>query len=601
MNKFSFFSGRGIKENYPKSTITLEDFVNKIKSSTYRDQIEKIRHAKTKGIRKHLKEALDYVTIAGIFKTRNLEDIEFFSSLCVLDFDGIENVEEIKDRLKENRFVCFMFVSPSGKGIKIVVKIPSCDDVESYSNIAESLYDFFENMYGLKGDRSTKDASRACFVSYDKEAYYNKESEIFKPKTIERTIKKTAKNTQEVKQLEKVDRSEIEAKEIMKLLYRGLTREQIYEQMLSFSKWAAEGQHYRNVTFEKVYSHYLEKQKELKTKYELRPMPLRELLDKEISYSYFIQDMFAESTINMLFSSPSKGKSLMSLYMAFCVAAGQEFLGLKTIKSGVAYFDWENAEHTIQMRSRAIKEGLGDVFDKFDHSKLHFFIGNGSIMETRSKASSVKQDFIETFEEFVKEKNIRFVVIDTIRRLGAFDENDAGAINTIYSEFLNYFRTKYGITFLFLHHANKEGKYRGSIDLEAICDAVYEVNDDNNVRSIKVRKKRNNELDELHFNAEFDNDENNILQKLTFKVVDKPESKMMIDFRILKDMLFNGEKFKHGENYNKKEFLDSIMGVLDCSLTTAKTKLNYLIERGLVKGEGRNWQVIANVRFNEDE
>ena len=70
-----------------------------------------------------------------------------------------------------------MFTSPSGKGLKVVHKIhPISDAGGDHISIANKVFENYFARYsfiGLNIDYKCRDWNRLCYLSYDRDAYYN--------------------------------------------------------------------------------------------------------------------------------------------------------------------------------------------------------------------------------------------------------------------------------------------------------------------------------------------------------------------------------------------------------------------------------------------
>ncbi len=108
--------------------ITLEKCIDRIKTGKSESNINLIR-----GGNKEVKKKLPAVVFAGEFTERNKKGLVNHSGLMVVDFDKYPDNETLLNHLEElkqiNNFVC-LFISPSGNGIKGVVKIPPCNAIE---------------------------------------------------------------------------------------------------------------------------------------------------------------------------------------------------------------------------------------------------------------------------------------------------------------------------------------------------------------------------------------------------------------------------------------------------------------------------------------
>ena len=126
------------------------------------------------------KNILPLVTFAGTFTTRAKSALKKSSGLAILDFDHIQNLDKLKEDINNDKYTFSSFISPSGDGLKVLVKIPPVPNDEVYKEYYLELqkhYDKYE-----KTDDANKDISRACFLSIDKNIYINSDSETFTEK-----------------------------------------------------------------------------------------------------------------------------------------------------------------------------------------------------------------------------------------------------------------------------------------------------------------------------------------------------------------------------------------------------------------------------------
>lgn len=187
--KLSFFDNAF--ERDPIDEITLPELVKMIQGGTWKKKVETLREALESHGRKKYDEAkreLPAVMLSGWTKTRrsdaSQEEREIHhSGFLQGDFDGKDHphlsVDEIMDLVEADPHVQAAFVSPSGEGVKAVIRIPA--EVETHKRAFESASEHFESL-GLKLDASTKDPGRLCFVSHDPDAWIRREANAFKPK-----------------------------------------------------------------------------------------------------------------------------------------------------------------------------------------------------------------------------------------------------------------------------------------------------------------------------------------------------------------------------------------------------------------------------------
>jgi hypothetical protein len=146
-------------------------------SETTRDLVKKIRLEKRKPERQELKKQLPAICFSGTFNKRTDASLIEHSGLICLDFDGYTKSKELlqdKENLSKNKYVFSVFISPSGNGLKVLVKIPA--DAENHTNYFNSLEKYFNSPYF---DKTSKNVSRVCYESYDPLLHINENSSIW--------------------------------------------------------------------------------------------------------------------------------------------------------------------------------------------------------------------------------------------------------------------------------------------------------------------------------------------------------------------------------------------------------------------------------------
>ena len=156
-----------------------------IKSGTYKNAITYLRKSLAddkKEAAERAKKSLPAFTPSATFKGgRKMEFLTNYNGLMVLDIDKLEKekLQQCKTKIRMDDFVFASFVSPSGNGIKIFVKVSSV--AEQHKETFLALQRYFEELLAVEIDKSGKDITRLCFFSYDPELYLNINAEIFAP------------------------------------------------------------------------------------------------------------------------------------------------------------------------------------------------------------------------------------------------------------------------------------------------------------------------------------------------------------------------------------------------------------------------------------
>ena len=127
--------------------------------------------------KKIYKNRLPLFGFGGTFTSRSNKNLVKHSMLACLDFDHIPNVDEAKRQIMEDSYTFCVFVSPSGDGLKVLVRIPLVDNDKDYKAFYVELRKHY-NQYG-ETDASTSDIARATFVSHDPDIFCNVDSEMF--------------------------------------------------------------------------------------------------------------------------------------------------------------------------------------------------------------------------------------------------------------------------------------------------------------------------------------------------------------------------------------------------------------------------------------
>jgi len=158
--------------------IPIMEFINNVRSGKYQDQINEIRNENDIETQRKLKLKLPSITTSGTFKnSHSAKDLIHHSGFIQIDIDKLEE-KLIRNEIEKEDFVFSCFTSPTGTGIKLIVKIDSNRHLDSF----KSLQEYFIAKYKIEIDAKCKDVGRPMFVSYDEKLYLNKSSKLFEVK-----------------------------------------------------------------------------------------------------------------------------------------------------------------------------------------------------------------------------------------------------------------------------------------------------------------------------------------------------------------------------------------------------------------------------------
>jgi hypothetical protein len=154
------------KETQNPFTVLCYDIFDRIAQGRYKEQIGGIRTGTDEAEVRRLKSTLPCICFSGVFKTREDRGLITHSGLTVLDFDKLSDPIQKKKDMAILPYVYAAFISPSGNGLKVVVRIPA--DASRHAGHYRALLKLFPN-----ADPTSKNISRVCYESYDPDIYTN--------------------------------------------------------------------------------------------------------------------------------------------------------------------------------------------------------------------------------------------------------------------------------------------------------------------------------------------------------------------------------------------------------------------------------------------
>ena len=174
---------KDIKNTDTPFHIDVHKILGRIRDGKSKDLVTQIRKEKDKGERNELKKKLPSICFSGKFSKRADNSLLEHSGLICLDFDGYTKQKDMiqdKEKMMKDKYTFCVFISPSGNGLKVLVKIPN--DAENHVKYFQSLENYYNSNHF---DTTSKNISRVCYESYDPLIYVNENSTVWE--TIEET------------------------------------------------------------------------------------------------------------------------------------------------------------------------------------------------------------------------------------------------------------------------------------------------------------------------------------------------------------------------------------------------------------------------------
>lgn len=163
--------------------ISLEEFHNDLRGARWKVLAESYRRWMRTGMTeegKRLKGALNAVVVAGKCRGGHAANqVTELNGLALFDFDHcLEMLAGMKEKAGALPYVVGAFVSISGEGLKLIVRIDA-ENAGQYAVAYPVVARELERVLGHPCDMSCRDLGRACYASYDPEAYYNPGAGVF--------------------------------------------------------------------------------------------------------------------------------------------------------------------------------------------------------------------------------------------------------------------------------------------------------------------------------------------------------------------------------------------------------------------------------------
>lgn len=163
--------------------MTLEEFVKLLRGERWKAQVEEYQRLKASGREteaKKLKRKLAALVIAGRCDGSHAEtNLKQWSGDAMLDVDKCNGrVSEFLQVLKDTPWVKAAWRSVSYDGLKLVVRVEA-ESVDEYRLAYALVAWHVAQLLAFPCDMSCKNPTRPCFVSYDPEAFFRPDTEVF--------------------------------------------------------------------------------------------------------------------------------------------------------------------------------------------------------------------------------------------------------------------------------------------------------------------------------------------------------------------------------------------------------------------------------------
>ena len=554
-NKVSFYETIHNKNNTPYS---IKQILDLIKNEKYNSQINLIENETDKIKKDKLKKRLPGVTISGLFnESRIKENIKFHSGLIQVDLDNVENIELERNKLINDIYSYAVFKSPSGKGLKILVKIPP--EINLHEKHFFELEKYYLMNYQLIIDKSCKDISRLMFLCSDKNIFINENSKEYHLNTLENDEILFAGAIQKINNKNKFiegkrndyvfklacECKRVELKEKNCIVYclnyysqPDFTENEIINTIKS-------GYSYGASQTIKVIQGNTKNEKQSLLQIRTGRQVLEDANSKPIPKMLF-SEFWHEGEICILFADTNVGKSILAVQIANSISRGEPICNFKleANKQSVFYLDFELSDKQFQNRYSLNYESNYYFDDNFKRLNINTKFTDYDDFETK---------LFSELEKAIKENNCKILVVDNITFLKTQSTETAKDALPLMRKLIDL-KKEYDLSMLILAHTPKRNlsnpisinDLAGSKHLSNFADSVFSIgtsSQDSTKRYLKQIKARATE-------KMFDND-NIIICK-----IDKPINFLEFHFLEFGD---EREHLKQLTDFEKADFEKKII------------------------------------------
>lgn len=236
-----------------------------------------------------------------------------------------------------------------------------------------------------------------------------------------------------------------------------------------------------------------------------------EQLNIDIKKDNIIEGIMKSNGLYCLVAEPKVGKSFLALQIANSLTNNKEFLGFKVNPTPVLYISTE-------LSSLQLKERLNITSYEFSHNSL-FFLEKDS-----NHRLCLTDDLQLELKEFSETYNGKFVIVDIMCGIDYGYELDINNYSDVMKRMFDKYRElskKYNLTFLLVHHLNKEGKTLGSTGIDGNMNGILTlINNKDNTYTLKI------------INRDFEEQNLNLIKndKLIFEIINEDNTEL--DFNL---------------------------------------------------------------------
>ncbi len=191
----------GSTNTTPVETLPLATVLQHIQEGRYRPYVEQLQRLRTTRGEEAYATAKRHSTAftpAGAFTARNNASLETPSGCLNLDIDDLPDLDHARALLGADPSLLYMFLSPSGTGLKLGIHVSGYTDAATYRHAWLAVERYLVQTYpdlAVSNDRACKDVARLCYMSWDPDLYCNTAAVPFRVPPVEPPAPKATPRT----------------------------------------------------------------------------------------------------------------------------------------------------------------------------------------------------------------------------------------------------------------------------------------------------------------------------------------------------------------------------------------------------------------------
>lgn len=456
----------------------------KINNCTYRHLVEPATKAFQEGnaeLYAELKKKIPSFIISGTYEGgRKAENLKDYSGYLILDIDKLpkDEIKNYKQKIAEVPFTFACFISPSGVGLKIIVKVSS--NPAQHLQAFNQLKAIYEKATGVEIDKSGKDINRLCFFSCDSSIVINYEAQKYlvqHEEVKQTTIAPVQQFTQATDDLSifqkcvqltnnKMAYVEGSRNNYVNLLANNCNRNGLSE--LSATQYIKSHYNYNDTevsqTIKSAYQSHSAEHGKFATNTTPTPpikdfsksgaVPLKQLIHRANTEpdTPFIWSGIKENSFGFIFGPSKSGKTTICENLAMSLVAGlTEFMGHSITKGNykVLFISleeyWKPRSQRNAKQVQYLSESIGNE---------NWLNNYHCIDENVPRQIATEEEWL-LLEKLIKHDGANIVIIDSLSRLYSGGIEDSGLAKNLALR-LRELTNRLSITLIIIHHTPKQ-------------------------------------------------------------------------------------------------------------------------------------------------